>query len=185
MQKESGSEQYAVLANRIRNSVEQYRAKREVERTERRLWELTESMNDCIWMFDREWEEFLFVSGYEAVWDRPESAIREDPRDFLNAVHPEDRERVRRATDRVSNGEPADIECRVLGDDGERGWVRTTARPIFDGEGDVVRVAGFTREITDRKDRERERERTIEFLQTLYDVATDTGAEAERRSTGS
>jgi PAS domain-containing protein len=65
MQKESGSEQYAVLANRIRNSVEQYRATREVERTERRLRELTESMNDCIWMFDREWEELLFVSGYE------------------------------------------------------------------------------------------------------------------------
>ncbi len=37
LQKESGSGQYTVLANRITNAVEQYRSKRAVERSEKRL----------------------------------------------------------------------------------------------------------------------------------------------------
>lgn len=37
LQKESGSSQYTVLANRVKNAVEQHRAKREIERSQQRL----------------------------------------------------------------------------------------------------------------------------------------------------
>jgi len=102
MQKEGGTDQFTVLANRIANGVEQYRAEREAERARQHLEDLTGSSTDCLWMFDRDWEELLFISGYEEVWERPEAAIRENPQDFLNGVHPEDRSFVRDAMAEVS-----------------------------------------------------------------------------------
>jgi len=163
MQKESGTDQYAVLANRVTNSVEQYRAEREAERTRRRLEELSESTTDCLWMFDRDWEELLFISGYEEVWGRPESAIREDPRDFLDGAHPDDRAMVSDAMERLSDGESVDIEYRILRGDGEQGAVWVKGEPVFE-DGEVVRVVGFTRDITDRREQARQLETLISNL---------------------
>jgi len=158
MQKESSTDQYAVLANRIANSVEQYRAQQEAERTRKRLTELSESTTDCLWMFDRDWEELVFVSGYEDIWDRPESAIRDDPRDFLNGVHPDDRDRVEDSMERLSRGETIDIEYRILRGEGDEGAVWVKGEPVFGEDGNVVRVVGFTRDITDRRERRRQLE---------------------------
>jgi len=167
MQKETGTDQYAVLANRVVNAVGQYRAEQEAERHRRRLSELSRATDDCLWMFDRDWEELLFVSGYEAVWGRPESAIREDPRDFLEGVHPDDREFVRDAMERLSAGESVDIEYRIVRGDGEQGSVWVKGDPVFDDDGNVVRVVGFTRDITPREEREQELEETAAVLSTL------------------
>ena len=163
MQKEAGTDQYAVLANRVTNSVEQYRAEQEAERTRSRLEELSESTTDCLWMFDRDWEELLFISGYEEVWGRPESAIREDPRDFLNAIHPDDRAMASDAMDRLSDGESVDIEYRILRGDGEQGAVWVKGEPVFE-DGEVVRVVGFTRDITGRREQARQLETLISNL---------------------
>ena len=164
MQKETGTDQYAVLANRVVNAVEQHRAERKAERHRRRLTELSESTDDCLWMFDSDWEEFLFISGYEEVWGRPESAIRDDPREFLEGVHPEDRDHVRDAMERLSAGKPIDIEYRIVRGDGEVGAVWAKGDPIFDDAGNVVRVVGFTRDVTGRKEQTRRLETLISNL---------------------
>ena len=164
MQKETGTDQYAVLANRVVNAVEQHRAERKAERHRRRLAELSESTDDCLWMFDSDWEELLFISGYEEVWDRPESAIRDDPRDFLAGVHPEDRELVTDAMERLSAGESVDIEYRIVRGDGDEGSVWVKGYPVFDDAGSVVRVVGFTRDVTDRKEQTRRLETLISNL---------------------
>jgi len=172
MQKERSTDQYAVLANRIENSVDQYRARREAERTRRRLAELTGSSVDCLWMFDRDWEELLFISGYEEVWNRPTEAIEADPQDFLNGVDPDHRDRVRAAMDRLSNGESIDIEYRILRGDGETGWVWVKGEPIFE-DGEVVRVVGFTRDVTDRKRKERELREERDFVEQALNALED------------
>lgn len=164
MQKEGGTDQYAVLANRIANSVEQYRAEQEAERMRERLTELSESTTDCLWMFDRDWEELVFISGYETVWNRPESAIRDDPRDFLHGVHPNDRDRVEAAMEHLSNGNTIDGVFRILRGDDEQGAVWMKGEPVVDDEGTVVRVVGFTRDITDRQEQRRRLETLISNL---------------------
>ena len=52
LQKESGTDQYIVLANRIRNTVERRRAEREAERARTRLEAITENSNDTILTID-------------------------------------------------------------------------------------------------------------------------------------
>lgn len=175
LQKGSETSQYTVLANRILNAVEQYRARREAEKTQQRLREIAENIPDCVWMFDRDWQETVFISGYEDLWGRPKETLEENPQAFLNSVHPDDREFVEESVERVLGGEPTDIEYRILKDEETR-WVRVKRQPIFDDEGTVVRIAGFTRDITDRKDREHELERYETIIEALGDpiYALDT-----------
>jgi len=166
MQKEAGTDQYTILANRVRNAVSQYRAQREASRTRRRLEELTNSLTDCLWMFDRDWEEVLFVSGYEEVWGRPAKALADDPLDFLAQVHPEDQDLVEDGMDRLSAGESVDIEYRIRRGDGETRWIWVKGEPVIE-DGSVVRVVGFARDVTDRT----ERERTLEVRTRAMDEA--------------
>jgi len=164
MQKESGTDQYTVLANRITNSVKQYRTQAEVEHTRRRLREITESTTDCRWMFTADWDELLFISGYEAVWNRSADKLKANPQDFLNSVHPDHRDRVKQAMERVSTGETVELQYRIIHGDGSTGWVWVKGEPIFDDNGTVVRVVGFTRDVSDQKEREQELERTSERM---------------------
>ena len=154
MQKGTGTDQYAVLANRVVNAVEQHRAEREAEQTRQRLEELSRSIDDCLWMYDADWTELLFISGYEEVWGRPESAVRENPTDFLEGAHPDDRELVDGMMERLSAGESVDEEYRIQTPDGEQRTVWVKGEPVFE-DGEVVRVVGFTRDITDRQEQTR------------------------------
>lgn len=156
VQKKPGVDQYAILAKRVMNAVDQYRSHRAAESSRRRLRELAESSNDILWMVSGDWSEVLFInSAYGEVWGRSAEMLRADASDFLNGIHPDDRPAVRRAMNRLSNGEPVDIEYRVneKEDFSRRVWV--SGRPIFDDEGSVVRIAGFGRDITDRTPRRR------------------------------
>ncbi|NUB92259.1 PAS domain S-box protein [Haloterrigena sp. SYSU A121-1] len=179
LRKESTTSQYAVLANRIGNAVEQYRARRAIEDAERKLSRIAENTNDVLFLFDGDWSELLFVnSAYEAIWGRPIDTLREDSRSFLDAVHPDDRERVRRSMERLSNGAEDEMEYRVIRPDGERRWVRAETKPVFDGE-TVSRIVGFVRDITDRKRRERELERTSDLLEKTERIADVGGWELD------
>ncbi|MFB6198682.1 MAG: response regulator, partial [Halobacteriaceae archaeon] len=167
LQKDGGTEEFELLANRIQNSVQQYRSRREAEQTRRRLRTLAESTPHCVWMFDSDWEELLFVSGYEEVWGRPTAAIRENPQDFLDGVHPDDREFVEDLMRQMSAGEAIDAEYRIVRGDGETGWVWAQGEPTFTDDGAVKSVVGFTRDITERKQRERRLERQNERFDEL------------------
>jgi len=154
--RKGGTEQYTVLAHRIDNAVEQYRATVTAERTKRRLRELAEKTDDLLWMYSADWDELLFVnSAYEDVLGRSVEKLRNNPRDFLNAVHPDDRDRVKDVMERVSNGQSQEIEYRVNeGDDFSR-WVSVKVEPILDADGAVERIVGYSHEITERKKRQR------------------------------
>ena len=167
LRKGSGSERYDLLANRIRNAVSQHRSKR----AEQRLLELAENTEQVLFVFTADWSELLFISAaYEEVWGRPVEELRSDPTDFIEGVHPDDRETVRDAMATLSDGDRIEIECRVNPDEGHRRWVRIRGEPIVDGTGEVVRVAGFGAEITAEHRRRERRERQRE---TLVDLATD------------
>jgi len=170
LQKETGTDQYAVLANRIENAVEQHRSRRAVEATEEKLLQLAERTDDVLFMFDGDWSELLFVnSAYEEVWGRSVDELRDDPRSFLDAVHPDDRERAERSLERLQNGEADTVEYRVLTGDGDCRWVRGETKPIVDDAGNLTRITGFVRDVTERKNRDRELQARAEAMEAATD----------------
>ncbi len=172
LQKQSGTSQYTILANRIKNAVAQRHAEEEVEQTRQRLTEVTRNVTDCIWMFDCDWEEILFISGYEKVYGRPVSELKQNPQDFLTVIKEEDRPLVEQKMGELSAGQTVDVEYRLDGSDDPR-WVWVKGSPITNDDGEVVRVAGFSRDITERKIQERELERLSERYQAYVENTQD------------
>lgn len=165
LQKESGSGHYTVLANRISNAVDQYRSRQAVQETEQKLAELAERTDDILFMVNGDWSELLFInSAYEEVWGGSIEELTENPRSFLELVHPEDRDNARASMEQLLKGESAQLEYRVVRPDGEQRWVRGDTKPIRDEEGNTLRIVGQVRDITEQKRRELHLETIISNL---------------------
>ncbi len=70
---------------------------------------------------------------------------------FLDAVHPDDRERIRQAVNRaVEDRVDYGVEYRVVVDAAER-WIAARGRALESGAGSPVRLAGVAIDVTERK----------------------------------
>jgi diguanylate cyclase (GGDEF)-like protein/PAS domain S-box-containing protein len=83
---------------------------------------------------------------------------------FVACIHPQDRDAVLEAWERASQGEPYDIEHRILVNRKVR-WVRERAEMEFNAAGQVLSASGTVQDISERK----EAEESIRFL-AYYDV---------------
>jgi PAS domain S-box-containing protein len=91
--------------------------------------------------------------------------------DFLRYVHAEDRERVREAqAQSLAGATPVEVEYRIVRPDGETRIVRSTFEGIRNSQGEVVRIAGASQDITDMR-RTQEETFARQKLETLGTLA--------------
>lgn len=139
-----------------RDVTDRVTAERECQELSTRLSELSSTTSDVLWMFNGDWSELLFVNpAYESVFGQSIDAIETDPEAFLDAIHPDDVSAVRDGMECLSAGQSVDIEYRVNPEKNYKIWVWVQAEPIME-DGEVVRITGFNRDITDRRRRERQ-----------------------------
>lgn len=144
---------YVVSSRDITDRIE---AERERDTTHERLTELAGHTSDVLWVFSSDWDEVLFVNdAYESVYGGVADELEGNPGVFLDCIHPDDHECVLDAMDRLSEGESVDIEYRVNPARNYNTWVWVQGEPIF-LNGEVVRIVGFSRDVTDRRRRERQ-----------------------------
>ncbi len=85
---------------------------------------------------------------------------------FLDAVHPEDRERVDRSWQEALQGLPYDIQHRIVVS-GETLWVREIAELEFSADGEICIGVGTVQDITDMKLKELELLRSRTMIREL------------------
>jgi len=142
---------------------ERKQAEEALRESEGRFRQLAESINEVFWLADLDGTEVLYVSpAYERVFGRSRESLYRDPRSWLEAVHPEDRERVQRAADEKGARGGMDEMYRVVRADGSIRWIRDQGFPIRDARGQAYRFAGIAEDITDRRRAEEERLRLLE-----------------------
>jgi len=164
--KTESTRRYVRLAQRVGDLVSDYERRDTLAETVRDFSRLFDRTDDVFWMYTADWEQVVFVnSSYEDVWGQPVSALEEDPRAFLDATHPDHRERVIEAMETVSNGSTAEVEFRVNPEDGFNRWVWVEGAPITDTTGGVEYVAGYVRDITERREQQQELERRTRQLE--------------------
>ncbi len=89
---------------------------------------------------------------------------------FLDAIHPDDRDRVSRAyTESVESNTPYDIEHRLLMKGGRVKYVHERGESFYDGGGKPLRSAGTVQDITERKQAEEETRRMQHFLDSVVE----------------
>src|SRR5262245_26843759 len=95
--------------------------------------------------------QLRYVSpAYEKIWGRSRESLYQDARSWLEAVHPDDIERVLDAL-RSAGRAQFDEEFRITRPDGEIRWVHDRVFPIRDEDGEIYRLAGIVEDITGRK----------------------------------
>lgn len=134
---------------------EHKRAEDRFRHSEERFRQLAENITEVFWMTSPDKSEMLYVSpGYEAVWGRTCESLYERPLSWLDAIHPDDRERVLNNALSRQISDAYDEQYRIIRPDGQVRWIRDRAFPIKDPSGRVFRVGGVAEDISERKQAE-------------------------------
>ena len=154
--------------------------------SEERFRQLAENIHEVFWMTDVAKNQMLYISpGYEAIWGRSCDSLYQSPRDWVEAVHAEDRDRVLAAALTKQASGDYDEEYRIIRPDGSARWIHDRAFPIKDRHGRVYRMTGIAEDITERKRAEAECERRAGEWHTLLESAVEGiyGLDAQGRCT--
>src|SRR6266403_618276 len=108
---------------------------------------------------------FERILGWKAdIAHRPASLPETNPsfEGFLQRIHPEDRNGVIEALDKATR-EKTDFEMdlRAVHLDGTMRYLRGIGHPVFNASGDVVETVGTVTDLTERRQRDDERERLL------------------------
>jgi PAS domain S-box-containing protein len=126
--------------------------------SEERFRIIADNINEVIWMSDADMNRVLYVSpAYERIYGRSRESLYEDPRSFVEAVHPEDRERVRQHILVDPECRESELEYRILCPDGTQRWIWERGYPVLNDEGEVTYVTGVAEDITERRRVEEEK----------------------------
>jgi len=174
LQKNVGTEQYELLANRITNAVDARRDARRAARQDE-LMRLTEFAGDTGgWQLDLTTGDLLVTDGTRRLLDHP------DERDLsLNEAvefyHPDDRSDVRAALDRAAEtGTETRGTWRLRTADGDLRLVDVTIIPVAGDGGDVDLLRGSIHDITEHRERE---QRFRAFVERSTDVISIVDAD--------
>ncbi len=149
-------------------------AYRQLQDSEHRFRQLVENIQEVFWVLDLKADKALYVSpSFEEVWGRPTASILQDWSRFIEAVHPEDRQRVGEGFRLVrETGQEVRDECRIVRPDGAARWVWLRAFPVANETGEIYRAVGLAEDITQRKDFEQELLRAKEQAEIANHVKT-------------
>ena len=94
------------------------------------------------------------LSTWEWEWDA--HSIPGGPERFLDAVHPDDRDRMRRTLERsVGDGSSFEVEFRIVAPDGQVRWHACTGEVVRASAGRPARVIVVGQDVSERKENER------------------------------
>jgi PAS domain S-box-containing protein len=171
LQKEPDEGQYTVLANRIVNLVDQYRAKQAVEQTQKRFSKLIEHSTDVISIISPDARfEYLSPSAEHILGYEPAEMVGEYIFDY---AHPEDRDEAMEKffeTVKDPDKQPT-VEFRFKHPDGSWPVLESRGRNLLD-DPDVQGFVVNSREITELREHEQELKRQNDQLEVIRSVVS-------------
>ncbi len=147
----------------LRDITERKQAESNLRLSEERFRQMAESIQEVFWLIEPDEQRIVYVSpSYERLWGRTRESLNEDPKSFLDAIHPDDRERVRSAFAKQALGEYQE-EYRIVRPDGSVRWIWERAFPVRDSRFRVSRIAGVAADITERKQLEQQVRQSVKM----------------------
>lgn len=135
-----------------RDITEQKNAFDKLNQDEERYRQIINTIDEVFWQTDVEKNKMLFISkAYEKIWGRTCQSLYDDARNWLEAIHPDDREAVLKAAVEKQVQGTYDEEYRIRRPDGQIRWIHDKAFPLKDSSGKVTHVTGVAQDITELK----------------------------------
>lgn len=141
------------VAEQVAVTIENARLYEALRESEEWFRQLAENIHEVFWVVSPEGRLIYISPACEEIVGRPRYSLYKQPRSFLNAIHPEDRERVILTSKKQFRGELDEL-FRIVRPDGSVCWVRGRAFPIQNELGEVYRIVGLLEDVTMRKETE-------------------------------
>jgi PAS domain S-box-containing protein len=156
---------------------ERLRAEEAQRENQRRLAQLVEHVDEVIWLAETQSGKLLYISpAYAQVWGRTVDSVYADPQSMHAAIIQDDMDVAKRFKRALVYGEDAYLEFRIVRPDGSIAWVTVQTFPVEDDQGQIYRVAGVARDITERRRTEehlQQQERLVAVGQMAAGIAHD------------
>jgi PAS domain S-box-containing protein len=127
-------------------------AEEELRRSEQGLSEAQRMAHLGNWELDLVSDELIWSDEIFRIFEIDKDKFAATYEAFLNAIHPEDRDRVNNAyTESLKNKKPYEIEHRLQMPDGRIKYVNEKCETYFGEDGKPLRSIGTVHDITERK----------------------------------
>ncbi len=146
--------------------------------------QLTCNIHDVFWISSIDFSEIVYVSSaYETIWGRTCGSLYNDPKSFLDSLHPEDKDRTIASLKENREQEYFEIEYKIVRPDNAVRWIRQQLFRVKNSAGIPYRFTGLAEDITERKQMEMDllvSERRLKLAATagrlgIWDVDIQTG----------
>ena len=139
----------------IRDITERKLVEYELKSSEEKFRQMTENIQEVFWIIDPKMSQLLYISpAYQNVWGCSRESLFDNPRSWIESIHPEDRKQVIDTifrTPREVQSSGNGIEYRIKRPDGSIRWIWGKAIPLKNEKNRIQRIAGIAVDITRRK----------------------------------
>lgn len=134
---------------------ERRQAEEKLRDSEERLRQIANNVGEVVWMFDNREQKLVYLNAaYEKIWGRSIEETYQNSQNYIDAIHPEDRNILFAALERQGQGERTEMEYRVVHLNGTIYWISDRSFPIYGEDGTLIRTTGIATDITARKQAE-------------------------------
>ncbi len=141
--------------------------------SEERFRQIADTTDYVFWVMGVAPERILYVSpAFERLWQQPAKALYENPGLWTDAIHPDERASVQRLFEQWlahPDNKTFGVEYRIVRPDGTIRWIADRGHVIRDAQGQVYRMTGIARDVTDVKVAERALRRSETQLRVITD----------------
>ena len=140
-----------LVAQVFANALARKRADEALRESQERLSLAADAAEAGLWMLDYESGILWATARARIIFGfSPDEVITLEQ--LQARLHPDDRHLIRDAIERSAQaGEPTDVECRILRDEGGERWVSNRGRPHLTPTGKPLSVMGVSIDISERK----------------------------------
>ncbi len=145
-----------------------------LKKSEERFRQMAENIQEIFWMMNPETKEATYVSpAFEQICELPLDALYSNPTSYRELIHPEDRQRVLTALEKLENINRFEEEFRIICPSGTLKWLRAIGFNVKDSAGVLQTFVGTVQEITPRKQMEAVLRESEDRYRDLVEHSTD------------
>ncbi|TGN20170.1 PAS domain-containing protein [Leptospira idonii] len=176
----SGLAELGALSSSFNHMAEQLQESFELTKaSEDRFRKLAETIQDVFWIISPNQDQLFYVSpAYETIWGRTCESLYESPRDWLDAIHPEEQSRVEEAFRKQSDGNYNE-EYRIIRPDGSIRWIHDRGFLVYNEDGVLEKIVGIARDVSVQKKADEDLRNSQKQFKDLVDTTPGVVWEAD------
>ena len=135
----------------VRDITARKQAENELRQSEEKFRQLAENIREVFFILSPTGEIIYISPSYEEIWGRSCKSLYENPKSWLESVHPEEKQYITEMLiAQINQGISFDETYRIVRSNGEIRWVRARSFPIQGETAITYRFVGIAEDITDR-----------------------------------